>query len=377
MKKKLIIAGVIIAIVLVIVMIAFYISEKHFRDWIDVYILRKDITEEELPTISLNADKSNQIHVYGKNIALLNNRTIELYNGSAEKVASIDVDINSGLFDSREKYLAIAENYGNKVYLIFDKTYLWSTTVEGEILQIHVNPNGYVAVVTTDSTHKSILTLFDYSGKKLLKSYFASTRIIDVSISRDNKYIAVGELDASGVSVQSNIKVISVDKAQNDSENATVYTYNADSGNLIVNVEYQDKGQIVCLYDKSIGVIKNEESKEIFKVEDDSITFMTVNFSNNIAYVKEESGMFKSKTDITILNTSNNSEKLILLEDCAKEIYAKDNILEVNIGTEANFYDTNGWLKKKFKSEKEITSIEFSDSLAAVIYKDKIIVINL
>ena len=104
---------------------------------------------------------------------------------------------------------------------------------------------------------------------------------------------------------------------------------------------------------------------------------MAINFSNHIAYVKEESSMFKTKTDIKILNTTNNSESLIYLKDMAKEIYAKDNILEINLGTELHFYDTNGWLKKKYKSEKEITNIEFSESLAAVIYKDKIIVINL
>ena len=95
LRKKVIIASLILFIIAVIIMISLYISEVHFRDWIDANILRKDLTEQDLPTISLNTDKQNQVHVYSKYIALLNNKVITLYNKFGEEVTTIDVDINT------------------------------------------------------------------------------------------------------------------------------------------------------------------------------------------------------------------------------------------------------------------------------------------
>lgn len=378
-KKKVIIVSVIILIIIgIIVTISLYISEKEFREWIDVYILRKNITEEDISIINLNIDKNNQIHVYNKYIAILNDKSVKIYNNYGEEVANIDVNINTALFDSSDKYLAIAENKGNEVSLIYDKTYLWSTTLEGEILQIHVNQNGYVAVITTDTTYKSIINLYDSSGKQLFRRYFASTRIIDASISKDNKYIVVGELDSSGALVQSNVEIISIENAQNDTENTIIYTYGADSGNLITNVEYQAKGQIACMYDNSISIINNEENTELINLDEKDITFASVELNNSAIYVREETaGLFKTNSEINILNTQNGQSTIYTLEDIAKEVYTKGDIIAINVGTELYFINVNGWLIKKYTENQEITNVMFSSDLAAIVYKDKVIIIDL
>ncbi len=377
MKKKMILVLVILAIIAVVILISLYISDKSFRDWVGKYFLNKEIVEEELPTINLNADKQNQVHVYSKYIALLNDKTLNLYNKFGEEVGKIEVDISKAIFDSEGKYLVVAEKNGKNFCLVLEKTYLWSNSIEGEIIQVCVNSNGYVAIITTDSTNKSILTVYNSTGKKLFKSYFASTRIIDVSISKDNKYIAIGEIDTSGSIIQSNIKIISMENAQNNSEDAIIFTHNAESGSLVTNVEYQENGQIACMYDNSINVIKDKKSEEILKIEDDSITFMTVKLKNNIAFIKEESsGIFKSNSNIEMINTNSGEKNITTVDDIAKEIKSKDEVLSVNFGTEMYFYDTNLWLIKKYTAKQEITNVDFSNSMAAVIYRDKIVIIN-
>ncbi len=377
-KKVIIIIVVILVIIATVVLASLYISQKDVRDLVDIYLLGKNITEEDIETINLNTDKSNQIHVFGEYIAVLNDKTITLYNKYGEKATDINVNINNAVFDSADKYLAIAERDGQEICLLLDKNYLWSEKAEGKILQVHVNPNGYVAVVTTDLTHKSILTLYNSEGEKLFTSYFATTRIIDASISNDNKYIAIGELDASGTVIKSNIKVLSVENAQKDPEHTNIYTYNAEVGNLIANVEYQDKDQISCVYDNSISVIKDNTNKELLKIENEDITFMANNFKNHIAYVQEESaGLFKSISNIHIINTSDNKEIVYKIEEAAKEVYSNENIIAINVGIELYFVDTNGWLVKKYTANQEITNVKFSEDIAAIIYKDKIVIIDL
>ena len=361
----------------IIVFFSLYIAQKSFRNWIDFHILGKDLTEDDIQVINLNIDKSNQIHVYSKYIAILNDKTISLYNSYGEKVDDINVDINTAVFDSNDKYFVIAEKEGNEVCLLFDKNYLWSATVEGKILQVHVSGNGYVVVITQDVTHKSVLTFYNEEGKKLFTSYFSSTRIIDASISKDNKNVAIAELDTTGTLIQSSIKIISVEKAQKDPENTIIYTYKLETGKLITNVEYQDKGQISYLYDNGISVIKDKENKDLVKIDNENISFIANDLKNQAVYIEEKSsGLFKSESNIHIINTDNSQEKLHQLEDIAKEIYTKDNIIAINEGMEIHFINTGGWLVKKFTARQEITNVEFSNEIAAVIYKDKVIIIS-
>ncbi len=378
-RKKIIIAiSVSLCILALIILFLVYVFNGNFRSWIDINVLRKNISEKDIQTISLNTDKNNQIHVYNNYISVLNDKTITLYNSYGEKITSIDININSALFDSSQKYLAIAEENGHEICLLFDKTYLWGEKLEGEILQIHVNKNGYVVAISTDATHKSILTFFNPEGKKLFTSYFATTRIVDASISNDNKYIAIGELDTSGTIIKSNVKILSVKNAQENPENTVEYMYKIDDGILITNVKYQSKNQIACILDNGLGVIKDNTYKEIVRIENDQITYLTNNFNNHVAYIEEETtGLFKAQSNVHIVNTSDFQEKIYKLDYATKDIFANDSIIALNIGTEIYFIDTNGWLKKKYTANQEITNVKFSENLATIIYKDKIIIVNL
>ena len=57
-----------------------------------------------------------------------------------------------------------------------------------------------------NTTYKSIITLYDSNGKQLLRNFMSSTRVIDVSISNDNKYLAFAEMDTSGTVIKSTIQ---------------------------------------------------------------------------------------------------------------------------------------------------------------------------
>ena len=65
------------------------------------------------------------------------------------------------------------------------------------------------------------------------------------------------------------------------------------------------------------------------------------------------------------------------MDNAAKDVFACDNVIAINAGTEIYFVDTNGWLIKKYTANQEITNIKFSDSLATIIYKDRVVIIDL
>ena len=58
-------------------------------------------------------------------------------------------------------------------------------------------------------------------------------------------------------------------------------------------------------------------------------------------------------------------------------MYTKDDLIALNLGSEVEFINTNGWLVKKYKADQEITSIVLSNSIAGIIYRDNIEIIDL
>ena len=376
--RKIVITSIIaIFLIAIIVIFSLYIAEEGFRKWVDVNVLRKDIASENVASIDLNVDKNNQIFCYNKYICILNEKNLKLYNQSGENITDISVDINTALFSSNDKYLAIAEKNGQEFCVITDKSYSWRQKVDGEILQIYINKNGYVALVTTDTTYKSIITVYDQTGKQLMRNFLSTTRVIDVTISNDNKNVAFAEMDTSGTLIKSSVKIISIEKAQTKSDESIIYSKEAATSKMILKVQYQDKNDLVCVYDDGINIIKDGKETEVLSIED-GITFMSGNLNNNIAYIKEEQvGAFESTSKLSIVNPLNGQTSTYNFDEIAKEMYTNGSIIGVNIGTEMYFIGTNGMLIKKYTSNQEITNVMITKGLAIIIYKDRIEIVNL
>ena len=83
MKKKIVwIIGIIIAIT-VITVISLYVTNEDVRDWMDEYIFRKNIIDEDLPTISIENENAS-IYAYDNHIVILQNNKLTIYNTSGK-----------------------------------------------------------------------------------------------------------------------------------------------------------------------------------------------------------------------------------------------------------------------------------------------------
>ena len=87
--------------------------------------------------------------------------------------------------------------------------------------------------------------------------------------------------------------------------------------------------------------------------------------------------MFTADSLINIVNIENSNIKEYTVNSIAKEIYTNGNIIALNLGTEVEFINTGGWLVKRYVANQEITNVAMSDSIAGIIYRDKIEIINL
>ena len=377
--KKIILSIVIsILVVAIIVMVALYITNNEFRNWIDIEIFRKEISQDGVTTIELDEGESSNIYAFNKYIGILSKNKLYFYGSSGEEVTNLEVQISNPLFDSANRFLAIGESNGQKIYVIEDKEIAWESEVEGNISKVYVNKNGYVAVIMTGMSYKSGVQVFDPEGNSLFISFLSSTIAVDVAISNDNKYLAIAEVDTSGTIIQSNIRMISVEKAKTDPSNSVENNYKSEQNKLIVNIDYQDKDRIVCMYTDTINIIENGQESVIFDNKDKRITAQSIDLRNYFATIQEESsGIFSANSVINIVNVDNKDVQNYTVETSVKEMYTKGDIIALNLGTEVEFINTGGWLVKRYIANQEVSNVTISDNIAGIIYRDKVEIINL
>lgn len=376
-KKIIILIAITIIIGLIVTVIILYKKNDNFRNWIDVQILRKQVLQEKVTTIDLEENQNANIYAFNKYIGILNKNKLEVYGSTGNKEADLDVQIVNPLFNTANRFLAIGEQNGQKIYLIEDKKVSWEKEVEGNISQVYVNKNGYVAVTISGTSYKSIIQVFDSDGNPLFKKYLPSTLSVDVSISNDNKYLAIAEVDTSGTAIQSNVRIISIDKVKTDPTNSEEESYKSESNKLLVNIEYENKNKIVCMYTDSISLIEDGKEKSLFDNKDKKVTAQSINLNNNFTIIQEESsGIFSANSLVNIQNIDNQETKNYRVDTVVKEIYTDGDIIALNLGTEVEFINTSGWLVKRYVANQEITKVTVSSNIAGIIYRDKVEIIN-
>ena len=375
---KLIIIMLVIAIITTFIIL--YIKNEKFRDFSDKYIFRKEIQSTSLAKIDLESNKLAGVYAYEKYILILEQNNLDFYNRFGNKEGNLDIQISTPIFASKGNYLCIAEKNGQKLYCIQNKNIVWQKDIEGEIRGININKNGYVSVIISGTSYKNIIEIYDNNGKELFKRGLSTTTVIDTDISDDNKYLAIAETDFSGVLIQSTIEIVSIESATTakKADDAIIYTYKADSNNLITNIEYQ-KDNLVCMYDKYIDVIKNHDATRIFDYTSEDVLFADINLNSKIIkIIKQSKGFLGKEFQIKIIDTNNlNNETIYEIEQNPKEVYVADNTICINMGTEVLFINSNGWLIKRYKSLQEVQNVVFNSNIAGIISKNRIELISL
>ena len=377
-KKLAIIIVIAILVAIIAIGIIIYTSNREFRNFMDKYILRKDITNENVAVIDIDYDSNTNIIPYGRYICILAENNLEQYNSSGKKEQEVKIEINNPIYDVNGRYLVIGEKGSQKIYLISGTQIIWEKNVDGNLSKVTVNRNGYVSTIISGTSYKSVIVTYDDKGNELFKSYLSNTTAIDARISQDNNYLGYAEISTSGTVIQSNVKIISVKEAA-EKNTEPVFNYTAPQNSLILRLKYQDKNRLICVYDDSIHMIESNVDVKLMDLQEDKkITFGGAQLTNCIYRMVEEStGPFTANTNVEMYNIATQKESTYLVEGVVKHVANYDNIMALNLGSEVDFINTSGWLIKRYTSRQEIRNIVICDGIAGIIYRDKIELINL
>ena len=358
-------------------MFIIYYNNVEFRTWCDENVIKKEILQDDVKTIEINKNDNVQVYAYDKYICILQKKKIDFYNRVGSKVGSIDIDIVNAEFVSAGRYLAISEKDGQKFYLISGKEKIFEKEIEGTISEINVSRNGYISIIISNTSYKSVIDVFNRNGEEIFRTNLVTSRVVKTSISQDSKYLAIAEVDISGIIIKSSIQIVSMELAQTNPSEAIIYKYEAPTDKLIMNINYQENQRLLCMYNDSIDMLYNQENTELLKFDNTQLVYITVGLNNKIVMVEENStGKYVSETYVNIINPINNKKRQYITENTAKAITTYSNKIAINFGTELHIIGNNGILIKKYKSNTEINNVVMTDNLVAIIYNDKIAIVN-
>ena len=322
-KKKVIIASIIATSIITIIVLAIvYSVNKDFRDFWDKYVLMKDVSENNLPSISMDGVDSSHIYAYDKYIVILQNNVLTAYNSSGKQEYTQDMQITNPIADHKGRFLLIGDKGEQMLYLMEGNKKVWEKKQEGNISRVAVNKNGYVAVVLTGTTYQSVIQIFDATGKELFKTYLSRSTVTDVDISSDNRYVSFVEVSSEATLVQSNIKTISVEKAGTEPSESIIYTSEMQTNRLPIAIEYQEQNKLICFFDSEIDIWKDGKLEAIMYLEDDSkkITFADIGLNNQVVRVIEEPSLLHTESTIEIMNTDSRNVSTYVLEGVLREM---------------------------------------------------------
>lgn len=368
----------IVIIFLIVFFTARYATDEDFRTMINVNVLKREVAESTLTTINIDLYSNQNIFAYGKYIAILNKNKLSEYTKDGQKLAELDINISIPIVHTSGKYMVIAEKNGQKIYLISGENIIWENSIEGNISEVNVNENGYVSIIIKNTTYKSVIVFYDLAGTEIFRRYISKNYAICTDISSNNKYLAIGEIDYSGTILKSFVTIISVEKAQQDPKNSIVNTYESENGEIITNIKYQDKENVICMFTNYVQKVGISSNETIYEITDNDM-FVDVNLKDSIAIIdKQLSGLFSYEFEMILKSTANKAESLYILDnELPKKVVISGNNIALNLGNEIRIVNSKGWLIKKYKSNSQIKNVVIGDSIAGVIYKNKIEIIEL
>lgn len=376
LKHKGKLLGIVILVIIIIFLIAVatvYCYNSDFRNFMDNNILSKELQAKDIKTLQISNLDAAGVIAYNDSIGILKNNQLEIYDSDLNEQARLDIKITNLTYHSTEKYAVLAEQGGQKVYLIKEKQIVWEESLEGTISSVHVNKNGYVAVTTIGTSHKTVIAMYDPTGKKIFNTYLSKTVVSDVVISRDNKYLAFAEIDATGAVIESKIKEVSLAKITENPEAAIEKVFECDLNALVTNIAYTNKNEIICMYADKITLITDAGENVMFDLTDINATFQSIDILNtSVVFEEQSTGIFSAKTVLNISDGKSGTNKTYEFDDVITQIETSGNVIAAISNNKIQLIDTRGWLVKRYTSTQEILKVVLSESISGIVYKDRI-----
>jgi len=307
---------------------------------------------------------------YKSGMVCVNANGIKYYSLQGKEEWRDERSLGNPLVRTTDKYLIVGDSISKVIYLFNGKNLLWEKNIDGEIVSISVNEKGFSGVIYKGSNTKLVVEVFDVRGAKRMSRYYSSNYAVDLQISPDNKYVAIGEMDVNGLKVSAGVGIIPIGTEQ--------YSSFFEEGSVFANLNYIGKNLILVLDDKVLNV-KSDGSKILIKeLPKGQVTSVDTGSGKYVILIEKTNKFLSAANSLKILNTSGKQIGSYEISGMAVNIDSYRDIVVVNSGDKVIFLNSSGGEISRFNPKKEVREVElfYDGNHAAVMYSDRIDIIN-
>ncbi len=172
------------------------------------------------------------------------------------EVAWSDVNLyDNPSISYRGEYISIIETGGSKSASVYDtKGHLYTVSLNSPILNVSVNKNGFIAVVSKDVASNSyVISVYNKSGVMMMSRHVTDENRypVSVDVSEDNSILAVSTISTDSLQLKSSISLSNIFDNNNNSDNGVIAGINLDDGVIAGKVVFFNNNLVICT-DKNI-----------------------------------------------------------------------------------------------------------------------------
>lgn len=331
--------------------------------------------EQKREILQFESDSKSVFRTYGKGFLQCTKDGVKFFEEIGSQKWNDTYTMKTPTVISEGQYTVVVELLGRQA-IVYDKTgRKFAVSTEGNIIQVSLNTNGYLGVITNNKTGYQTL-IYDKEGTEIGRRIEESEGVypMSVEVSNDNRVFAVSYLDTTDIELSSKVLFFYIYKQDAIDYTDSMFASVEKPGELVPVLKYMQDGKLIAVSDKSVFAV-NSDGKELWNFE---LTnhIEKVNFSDSqdiiIAYGEELSDK-EGKKEGTVEWLSTNGTVSTTFESGEKVTYmnTKDNMTIIGLGKHYYNVKNTGKIIWEHTAIQDVSDILFMESESKVLFVTK------
>lgn len=155
----------------------------HYRS-----LTRSDSGQAE--AFQYDGDLNCTFAVLDGDLLVCSQNALSLYSGSGTRYINQQVSMENPVVNSNGSLAVVYDAGGNSLYILGQRTLVWSTEELEGILSARLNKNGQLTVVTQASGYRGQVTVYNASYEPVMSVNLTSAFVMDAALSDDGRTLA-------------------------------------------------------------------------------------------------------------------------------------------------------------------------------------------
>ena len=331
--------------------------------------------EQKRDILQFESDSKSVFRTYGKGFLQCTKDGVKFFEEIGSQKWNDTYTMKTPTVISEGQYTVVVELLGRQA-IVYDKTgRKFAVSTEGNIIQVSLNTNGYLGVITNNKTGYQTL-IYDNEGTEIGRRIEESEGVypMSVEVSNDNRVFAVSYLDTTDIELSSKVLFFYIYKDDAIDYTDSMFASVERPDELVPVLKYMQDGKLIAISDKSVFAV-NGDGKELWNFE---LTnhIEKVNFSDSqdiiIAYGEELSNK-EGKKEGTVEWLSTNGTVSTTFESGEKVTYmnTKGNMTIIGLGKHYYNVKNTGKIIWEHTAIQDVSDILFMENENKILFVTK------